>query len=582
MNKFSKVIISLICVFTASISLVGCGSSGAALPGSGTPGVIDKTEWEDYDDIIIRAQSESDMHERALLLHKAEDMLMDTGCVIPIIWSKSYGLIKNYISNVIIVNGREPDLSHVKTEKPGPGNTVSAHIISEFPKADPPASSSADMTILALNTYAKLLKKAEDGSIVPDLAESYTVSEDLKTYIFTMRDNLKWSDGTTLDARDFEYSWKRGAASANGFENGPMFDCISGYPDDLDVTASGDGKTLTVKLADPCPYFTQLCVTSPYSPVQKNQVENAEGYKDASGSVVNPSAWAVDAPIISCGAYVLEKWEHNSKMVLVKNPYYYDADNVSVDTIELMLNGDPASLYAAYSADNISVLASGVPSDIIPTIKDSPEFYTAASNSSASIIFNEDADIFRGMTRQEAATFRKALGWIIDRQFIVDVVVSAPAEPATAYVPKTMSTGEEHEFSKTPGYSYPEGDGYYSTVPDLDRARNMLESIGFKFGKDGKLVNPVSIEYKYNPGGSNEAIAVALQADCAQLGINFIPTSREWAVFLGEKNQRIFECARDAWNADYDDPNTFLCNFKSDAPNNKAGLGVPADIQEGE
>ena len=76
MNKFSKVIISLICVFTASISLVGCGSSGAALPGSGTPGVIDKTEWNDYDDILIRAQAESDMHERALLLHRAEDMLI--------------------------------------------------------------------------------------------------------------------------------------------------------------------------------------------------------------------------------------------------------------------------------------------------------------------------------------------------------------------------------------------------------------------------------------------------------------------------------------------------------------------------
>ena len=376
-----------------------------------------------------------------------------------------------------------------------------------------------------------------------------------------------------LDAKDFEYSWKRGAASANGFENGPMFDCISGYPDDLDVTASGDGKTLTVKLADPCPYFTQLCVTSPYSPVQKNQVENAEGYKDASGSVVNPSAWAVDAPIISCGAYVLEKWEHNSKMVLVKNPYYYDADNVSVDKLELMLNSDPASLYAAYSADNISVLEGSVPSDILPTLKNSPEFYTAISNTSTSIIFNEDADIFKGMTKQEAATFRKALGWTIDRQFIVDVVTAGPAEPATAYVPGNMSTGTDFEFSKTPGYSYPEGDGYYTASPDLDRARNMLESIGFKFGKDGKLVSPVSIEYKYNSAGNNEAIAVALQADCAQLGINLIPTAREWAVFLGERNQRAFESSRDSWTADYDDPNTFLCNFRSYDPNNKTGLG---------
>ena len=146
-------------------------------------------------------------------------MLMDTGCVIPIIWSQSYSLIKDYVSNIVIVDGNHLDLTHVRTEKPGPGNSVSAHILSEISKADPAASSTSDMATLAYNTYAKLLKKAEDGSIVPDLAESYTVSDDLKTYIFTMKDNLKWSDGTTLDARDFEYSWKRAAGSDGGFEN---------------------------------------------------------------------------------------------------------------------------------------------------------------------------------------------------------------------------------------------------------------------------------------------------------------------------------------------------------------------------
>ena len=573
MKRFSKVFISLICALCIGTSLAGCASSGDSLPGSGKAGVIDKTQWKEYDDLLVQAQSESDMTERALLLHKAEDMLMDTGCVIPIIWSQSYSLIKDYVSNVVIVDGSHLDLTHVRTEKPGPGNSVSAHILSEISKADPAASSTTDMSTLALNTYAKLLNKTEDGSIVPDLAESYTVSDDLKTYTFTMKDNLKWSDGTTLDARDFEYSWKRAAGSDGGFENSSMLDCISGYPDNLDVKASEDGKTLTVKLDDPCPYFTQLCVTLPYTPVQKSQVENAEGYKDASGRVVNPSAWAADAPIVSCGAYTLESWEHNSKMVLVKNPYYYDADNVTVDKLELMLNSDSASLYAAYSADNISVMEGGVPSDILPTLKNSPEFHTAISNTSTSIMFNEDADIFKGMTKQEAATFRKALGWTIDRQFIVDVVSSGPAEPATAYVPGNLSTGTDFEFSKTPGYSYPEGAGYYTASPDLDRARNMLESIGFKFGKDGKLVSPVSIEYKYNSAGNNEAIAVALQADCAQLGINLIPTAREWAVFLGEKNQRAFESARDSWTADYNDPNTFLGNFRSNDPNNKTGLG---------
>lgn len=576
MNKFSKAVISLICVLGMSVSLAGCGSSEVSLPGSGTPGVIDKTEWKEYDDLLVLASLEEDPVSRALLLHKAEEMLMDTGCVIPLFWSCGYYLQKDYISNIIPVTGSNLDMSHVRTERPGPGNSVAAYILSEFPKADPSADTSADMATLVLNTYAKLLKKDENGEIVPDLAESYTISDDRMTYTFTMRDNLKWSDGTPLDARDFEYSWKRGAASANGFENGSLFDVISGYPDDLDVKASEDGKTLTVKLMSPCPYFLQLCITAPYVPLQKRQIENAEGYKNASGKVVNPSAWAADAPIVSCGAYVLETWVHNSRMTLKKNPYYYDADNVSVDTIDLMINSDATSLYAAYTAGDISILERSIPADIFPTLKGSPELHITESNTSASIIFNENADIFKGMTQQEAATFRKALGQVIDRQFIVDVVISSPAKPATSYVPESISAGAGYKFFETPGYDYPKGAGYYSTVPDIEGARKMLESIGYKFGKNGKLLNPISIEYKYNPAGTNEAIAVAVQADLAQLGINFIPTAREWAVFLGEVGKRDFECARDAWNADYDDPNTFLSNFESAAPNNKAGLGVPA------
>lgn len=576
MNKFSKAVISLICVLGMSVSLAGCGSSEVSLPGSGTPGVIDKTEWKEYDDLLVLASLEEDPVSRALLLHKAEEMLMDTGCVIPLFWSCGYYLQKDYISNIIPVTGSNLDMSHVRTERPGPGNSVAAYILSEFPKADPSADTSADMATLVLNTYAKLLKKDENGEIVPDLAESYTISDDRMTYTFTMRDNLKWSDGTPLDARDFEYSWKRGAASANGFENGSLFDVISGYPDDLDVKASEDGKTLTVKLMSPCPYFLQLCITAPYVPLQKRQIENAEGYRNASGKVVNPSAWAADAPIVSCGAYVLETWVHNSRMTLKKNPYYYDADNVSVDTIDLMINSDATSLYAAYTAGDISILERSIPADIFPTLKGSPELHITESNTSASIIFNENADIFKGMTQQEAATFRKALGQVIDRQFIVDVVISSPAKPATSYVPESISAGAGYKFYETPGYTYPKDGGYYSIVPDIDGARKMLESIGYKFGKNGKLLNPISIEYKYNPAGNNEAIAVAVQADLAQLGINFIPTAREWAVFLGEVGKRDFECARDAWNADYDDPNTFLSNFESAAPNNKAGLGVPA------
>ena len=79
------------------------------------------------------------------------------------------------------------------------------------------------------------------------------------TYTFTLRDGLKWSDGTDLTAKDFEYSWKRAAAPETGADYGYMFDAIAKTEDGaLDVTASEDGKTLTVKLVAPCAYFLDL------------------------------------------------------------------------------------------------------------------------------------------------------------------------------------------------------------------------------------------------------------------------------------------------------------------------------------
>ena len=119
----------------------------------------------------------------------------------------------------------------------------------------------------------------------------------------------------------------------------------------------------------------------------------------------------------------------------------------------------------------------------------------------------------------------------------------------------------------------PEEYGYYPPQPDLDKARELLTSIGFEFGEDGKLKQPITIEYMYSSGAGNEAIAVALQADLEQLGIHLSLSSREWAVFLGEQMNGNYEMSFTNRNADYDDPYNFLFLWTTDSPNNRAGLG---------
>ncbi len=570
MNKACKKIVALTAASVLAFSLSACGTNQDRLPGTGTKGIVEKIDWSGYDELLAESTRETDPVKRALILHKAEDMLIDTGAIAPITSGKSYMLVKTYITGVEFANDGNVNLAYMDG---GNTKTIGVNLCSEVTKLDPVANTTIDISQIAQNTYARLLKKDADGNILPDLAESYTVSDDGLVYEFTLRDGLKWSDGSEFSAEDFVYSWKRAAASNNAFEYGNMYDCISGYPDDLDVKASDDGKILTVRLSNPTMYFPQLCCHSSYTPVQRKQVEAASGYKDASGKVINPSAWATEGPVISNGPFVVAEWKHNEKIVLKKNPYYYDADNVKTESVIMMLTADSASAYSAYLSDSIAVLLDRVPSDVLPTVRNSPEFHLFDKNASSSIMFNVKSPLFAGMTKEEAATFRKALRWTIDSQFMVDVVGSGNRVTCGTYVPKTMSDGTGKRFSETEGHSYPEEGGYYNPQPDLDKAREMLESIGFEFGDDGKLKKPITIEYLYPSNAGNEATAVALQADLARLGINLSLSSREWAVFLGEESNGNYEMAMTNWNADFDDPYNFLSLYITDNPNNRAQLG---------
>ena len=569
--KRSRILIALALTAAFSFNLTACAGNSYSLPGTGEPGVVEALDWSRYDELLYESTQEADPLVRSRILHEAEDMLIETGAIGPLTASNTYSMIKSDVKNVRTINNGCMDVTHI--EKITGEDSVRICLCTEVSKMDPPANTTHDIAQIIVNTYANLLNKDENDNYELCLAESYSVSEDGKTYEFVLKDGLKWSDGSDFDARDFEYSWKRAAATENAFEYSNMFDCISGYPDNLDVTASEDGKTLTVKLISPTAYFLELVCQSPYAPVQKKQVESAKGYKDASGNLLNPSAWAADGPIVSNGAYVIDEWVHNEKITLKKNPYYYDADNVKMETVTMMLTSDSASAYSAYLSGDVSVLYEKVPSDVLPEVMDSDEFHLIRRKNSSVLVFNVKSPLFAGMTKEEAITFRKAMFNIVDREFLAAILNPATIEPCGTFVPRSMSDGTGKNFSETEDFSYPEKDGYYKSTPDLDKARDMLRSIGYEFGADGKLKNPITIEYMYSGTANNEAQAVALQADFAQLGINLSLTSREWAVFLGEANNLNFELIVSGWNADFDDPYNFLSLYTSYSPNNKAGLG---------
>ncbi|MEG1943345.1 MAG: ABC transporter substrate-binding protein, partial [Angelakisella sp.] len=166
---------------------------------------------------------------------------------------------------------------------------------------DPALNSSVDGGTEIKHIFEGLYTLDAKGVPVPGQAEKVDVSADGLTYTFTLRDGLKWSDGTPLTSEDFVYSWQRAIDPKTASAYAYMFECIDGYKDGkLNLTAP-DAKTFVAKLIAPTTYFLELTAFPTYMPIQKATVEK------------NGEKWALSAETyIGNGPYVMKEWVEGS------------------------------------------------------------------------------------------------------------------------------------------------------------------------------------------------------------------------------------------------------------------------------
>lgn len=591
-----KKLIALLLVLTMCVGLAACGntstttstdpsSESSAADESSTDessatvdeDAIDPVNgWAEYDALIDEIRTCTDTAKRAELMHQAEDMLMETGALMPLFFNADIYLQKDYLTNVYATPFGYKYFMFAKLENGS--DTLRAYLASEPDKLDPALNSTVDGAILAINAFAGLMTYDAEGKQVNDLAENIEMTEDGLTYTVTLKDDLKWSNGDPLNANDFVYSWNRAANPLTASDYGYMFAPIKGYaemtemdeegnfvnPDaKLDVTASEDGKTLTINLEYPCAYFYDLLAFPTYFPVHQASVEAA----DPDGT--NPGAWALEAGFVSNGAYTLTKWEHNSSMTYEKNPNYHRADEVTIEKQEFMLSSDENATFAAYNAGNLD-FSDGIPTAEIAGVKESSEFYVVDTLGVTYVSFNVTSDLFDGMTAAEANTFRRALALLVDRDYIVTSITQTGQVPADSFIPYGCLDGNGEEFKNT---------SYYSADPadfeaNVEEGIAMLESIGYKF--DGGVLSaetPINFEYIVNTPGQNVDIAEALQQDFAAVGINMTIKEQEWNVFLNERKAGNFDVCRNGWIMDYSDPFNMLEMWTTDSGNNDCQLG---------
>ena len=524
-------------------------------------------DWSEYEALITEIKTTTDMENRVALMHKAEDILMGTAAVIPIYYYNDLYLQKTDVEGIY------SNLFGFKFFQFAtcPRDVLKINLASEPAKVDPALNSSVDGACLAVNMFEGLYTYDKDGNLQPALAENTEISEDGLTYTFTLRDGLKWSDGTDLTAKDFEYAWKRAAAPETAADYGYMFDAIAKNADGaLDVVASEDGKTLTVKLVAPCAYFLDLAAFPAYLPVPQAQVEAAAGWE------TNPGAWAAEAGFVTNGAYTMTAWTHEESMVLTKNDNYWRADEVTIPEIDLMLSADDTAIFSAYNSGDLD-FADTVPTNEIASIMDNPDFHVIDNLGTYYAAFNVNSPIFEGKTVDQAIAMRKAFAILIDRPYIVETVGQTGQKVATSYIPAGMADGNGGTFKENGAYKFPVGDGYYpEEVQDaaIDEAIALLEYAGFKF-EDGKLSaeTPLNITYLTNDGTGHIGVAQIMQQDFAEIGINMTIDKREWNVFLDERKQGNFDFAREGWLADFNDPINMLEMWTTDSGNNDCQFG---------
>ncbi len=437
---------------------------------------------------------------------------------------------------------------------------------------DPSLNSAVDGGNTIITVFETLLIINENNEAVPGQAESWTTSEDGLTWTFTMRDGLKWSDGSELNAKDFEYSFKRMVdpdtaapyaetclGMIDGFEEAAGFPDADGNPtvepnlDALNVKASDDGKTLTIVLGYPCSYFDKIAAFAAMSPVQKATVE------------ANGDSWCTSPDTYVCnGPYMITEWTPSERIVLTKNPNYvggWDSSKIVSDSITLLLLEDSSASFAAYNSGE-AVLIKDVPTDEIPSLtkaEDGGDFYVDTILGTYYVSLNLKRDAFKD------AKVRKALSLAIDRDYVANTIMQGTYSTADSIVGPGIV--DEN------GYFHDNGNAPYISADyeaNLAEAKKLLEEAGYPNGEG----YPV-IEYSCNDVGYHVPLAEYLQQAWGDLGITLTISKMEWSSFTAARRAGEYDVARNGWVMDYNDPSNMLDLFCSGNGNNDGKYSNP-------
>lgn len=419
------------------------------------------------------------------------------------------------------------------SKKPFKEKTVRLAFLSEANSLDPRFGYEIPANHVVKMLFEGLMRTANDGSLTKALAESYTISADQKKYQFKLREAY-WSNGMRVIAEDFEYAWKSiidpSIPTQGTSDFYPIKNVKAIVRGELPVEHAGvkaiDNRTLLVELENPTPYFLELTATSAFSPVNSILAKQNE-----------------DVSTVSNGPFVLKERRMHDRMLLEKNPLYWNQEQVNIDRIEVIIVEDANTQLALFEKNKIDWFGkpfAKLPLDAVPTLKEKNILQTFPERAVYWYFFNTEKFPFHYQK------IRKAFALAINREAIVEHVLKEDEWPATS-VNRGLSFFQDGDVAGA-RVLFDEG------LEELKLTRQTFPKVKLSY---------CSIE-------TNHRIAAAVQQQWQQaLGIEVELDPQEWTAYYDNLTSGNYQVGGLSWHARVRDPiyNLQLFVYKDDRLN---------------
>jgi len=384
--------------------------------------------------------------------------------------------------------------------------------------------------------FEPLMTKDKDGNIILGQAKLYKIDKSKTIYTFTLRDDIYWSDGTPVTAYDFEYAYRYMADPKNHIINAQYlttvnilnsYDVITGQKpvESLGVNAL-DTKTLKITLENPTYYFLAGLSHISMAPLPKKIVQKY------------PDNWDSPQYLLSNGAYQLQTWKRGEKIVLKKNPHYYHAKNVQIDTITYLPVSKETLAFKLYQSGKIDYL------DEIPKnrYKQLQKEYPSELKTSP-LLATYYLSINFTQAPFDQLKLREALNYAIDRKSLSKQVMGTGEKPLYTFVPQGMQAYT----SPIPAYQR------WTPKEREAKAKALFKTSGFT------VEHPLEFALLYNGNEQNKRVLLSVIGMWKKVfngAIRVKLKAMDWDDYIKEKTH--YPIVRAGWVADINDPSSML------------------------